>query len=116
MTEGYSEREEGVIPHTVEDVPDMRSTLGSIRKASIWSGVLSETIDTSWPPGDFRSSHLLDGSNAGKSPQVTVADPWELGLDLLQQSSGNPQTVVGAMNRFRLETHGGIIAMGFTTA
>jgi hypothetical protein len=72
------------VPHTVKDVPDMRSALSGIRETAIWGDILSEAINAPWPPWDFGSSHLLDGSDTSKGPQVTVADPRELDLYLLQ--------------------------------
>ena len=108
-------RKESVLPHTVEDIPDVRSALGSIGKAAIRGSIRGEAIDTSWPPRDFRSSHLLNGGNTTKGPQVTVADPGEFGLDLLQQGSGNRQTVIGTMESLGFETHGSEVAIHFTT-
>ena len=89
----------------------MRSAQSSVREASVRGGIFGEAINPSWPPWDFGSSHLLDGGNTSKSPQVTVTDPRELGLDFLQQGSCNIQAVVSTVEGLRLETHGGIVAM-----
>ena len=89
----------------------MRSALGGVREASVRGSILGEAVNPSWPPWDFGSSHLLDGGNTSKSPQVTVTDPWELSLDFLQQSSCNIQAIVCTMEGLGLETHGGIVAI-----
>jgi len=102
------------IPHTVKDVSDMRSALGGIGKAAIRGGVLGESVDSSRPPRDFGSGHLLDGSNASKSPQVSVADPGEFSLDSLHQGSGDREAVIGIMERLGFKPHGSIVAIHFT--
>ena len=89
----------------------MRSALGGVREATVWGSIFGEAINTPWPPWDFGSSHLLDGSDTSKGPQVTVADPRELSLDLFHQGSGNVQAVIGTMEGFGLEAHGGVVAM-----
>ena len=89
----------------------MRSALGGVREATVRGSIFGEAINTSWPPWDLGSSHLLDGSDTSKGPQVTVADPRELGLDLFHQGSGNIQAVIGTMDGLGLEAHGGIVAM-----
>ena len=110
----FSAGSEGAIPHTVENIPDMWSALGGVGETAIRGGVLGEAIDTSWPPWDLGSSHLLDGSNTSKSPQVTVTDPRELDLDLLQQNSCHIQAVVGTVDRLGFKAHGSIVAVHFT--
>ena len=103
-----------IIPHAVKDVSDMRSALGSIGKAAVRSGVLGETVDSSRPPRNFGSGHLLYGSNTSKGPQVSVANPGELGLDLLHQDSGNVEAVIGIMESLGFETHSGVVTTHFT--
>ena len=110
----FSAGRKGAIPHTVEDIPDMRSALGGVGETTIRGGILGEAIDTSWPPWDLGPSHLLDGSNTSKGPQVTVADPRELDLDLLQQNSSYIQAVVGTVDRLGFKAHGSIVAVHFT--
>ena len=101
------------IPHAVKDVSDMRSALGSIGKAAIRSGVLGEAVDSSRPPRDFGSGHLLDCSDTSKGPQVSVTNPGELNLDLLHQGSGSVEAVIGTMESLGFETHGGIVTITF---
>lgn len=109
----FSEGRKGAVPHTAEDVPDMRSALAGVRETAVRGGIFGKTINTSWPPWDLGSSHLLDGSNTTKGPQVTVADPRELRLDLLQQGSCNMQAVIGIVDGLGLEAHGSIVAIHF---
>lgn len=102
--------EDGTVPHTVEDIPDMRGALRGVGESAIWSSVLSKAINASWPPRNLGSTHFLNSGDTTESPQVTVADPRKLGLNLLQQNSGNMQAIVSTMKGLRLETHSRIVA------
>jgi len=85
-------------------------SLGSVGKAAVGCGILSEAINAAGAPGDLGATELLDANDATKSPEVTIRDPRELLLDLLHAVAGNVQTVVGAMESFRLKAHGGVVA------
>ena len=53
----------------------------------------------------------LDSTDASKSPQVAIADPRELCLDLLHELASDVETIVRAVKRLGLETHGSIVAV-----
>jgi len=97
-------------PHAVEDVSQVVSSLSRVWQTTVWSGVDSKTVNATRAPGDVGASHLLDGGNTSKSPQVTVADPRELLLDLLHERTSDIQSSVSAMQGFGFETHGGVVA------
>jgi hypothetical protein len=59
-----------------------------------------------------RPRAYLNGSNACKGPEVTIANPREVLLYALQQATGDIQAVVGTVERLRGESHGSIVAVG----
>jgi len=61
-------------------------------------------------PVDVRASHLFDGDDAGKSPQIGVGDPGMLLLDGLEEDAGVLQAGVGRVTAFGLVTHAGAVA------
>lgn len=113
-TERMSTRERDnllvIEPHTAENPPQVVRALGSIRETTVWSGLGSEPVDTSGAPGDLGTAHLLDGSNAGQSPQIAVRDPGELLLEGLEELASNVQTGVGTVLRLRGEPHCSVVA------
>ena len=89
----------------------MVSTLSSVRQPAVRGCLSSESIDTTGSPRNVGTTHLLEGSYTGKSPEVTIGDPWEFVLDGFQQPTGDLETRVGAVKGLGFETHGGIIAI-----
>jgi hypothetical protein len=73
--------------------------LRGVRETAIRGRVLSITIDAARAPWDLRASHLLNGSNTTKSPEITIRDPWELLLNALHQFTRNVKAGVGAVKR-----------------
>ena len=102
-----------------------------VGKTTIWGNVLCETINPTRAPWYFWASHFLqagadvkiccrpeeelnsylNGGDATERPEVTVADPREFCLDFLHQVAGDVKTGVGAVNRFGLEAHSGVVAI-----
>ena len=89
----------------------MVSTLSSVRQPAVRGCLSSKSIDTTGSPRNVGTTHLLEGSYTGKSPEVTIRDPWEFVLDGFQQPTGDLETRVGAVKGLGFETHGGIIAI-----
>lgn len=55
-----------------------------------------------------RNAHL-DSTNAGKSPEVTIANPVKLGLDLFHQCTSDVETIVCTVKSLRFEAHCSIV-------
>lgn len=95
--------------HSVEDVPQVVLALGTVGQSSIRSAVVVVSVHSARSPRNLGSLGLLDGTDTGKRPQVTVRDPGELLLDRLEEFSGDLETVVGAVLGFGLESHSGVV-------
>lgn len=64
--------------HSVEDVPQVSCTLGSIGKTSVGCAGCNISVDTSRAVGDDWSLHLLDSANPSEDPEIRVGNPWML--------------------------------------
>lgn len=95
--------------HSVEDVPQVVLALGTVGQSTVRSTVVVVAVHSACSPGDLGTLGLLNGTDTGERPQVTVRDPGELLLDGLEQVSGNLETVVGAVLGFGLESHSGVV-------
>lgn len=91
-------------------VPEVGRTLGCIRKSPIRCGILGKPIDTSRPPGNLGSTHLLDRTNSSKCPQITIGNPVKLLLDLSHEFTAYVKTCIGAVQCLGLEAHSSVVA------
>jgi len=82
-------------PHAVEDISEVISTLSGIRETAIGCSMVRETIDATRTPWDVRTGHFLNGSDPCEGPEVTVAYPGELFLDLFHHTAGDLEACVG---------------------
>jgi hypothetical protein len=53
----------------------------------------------------WREISDLNGSNATEGPQIAIANPRMLLLDLLHESASDVETCVGTMEGFGFEAH-----------
>ena len=65
--------------HAVEDVAEVVLALGGVGKTAVGGAGGDVLVTAAGTVGDLGSQHLLDGSNAGKNPEIRVSDPGELG-------------------------------------
>jgi hypothetical protein len=104
-------------------------SLGCVRETTIRGRVLSKTVNTTRTPWNLRAAHFLpgyelpqppqkicavidlDSSNTSECPKITIANPIKFLLYLLQYTTSNVETIVGAMESLGFETHGGIVAV-----
>lgn len=96
--------------HTVEDVTDVLLLLAAVGEPAVRSAGAEVLVGPARPPGDGRATQLLDGAGAGQGPEVGVGDPWELGLDGLEEITGVVEAGIGAVVGFRGESHSRTVA------
>jgi hypothetical protein len=117
------------IPHAVKNTSKVVRALSSIRETSIRCSMGSETVDTTWAPGNLGTSHFLyekskdkyiavdkkrtnlNCGNTSESPKITIAYPRELLLDFFHKVASDVQTCIGTMDRLRLKAHGSVVAI-----
>lgn len=58
-----------------------------------------------------KKKSYLNCGDTTKSPEVTIAYPGMLLLDLLHEVASDVKTVVGAVFGFRFKTHGSIVTV-----
>jgi hypothetical protein len=116
-------------PHAVEDVPEMVVTLSSIWKTTVGGDILFKSINAPGSPWNLGTSSFLwrtcenaihrsfvmttylNSGYTAKSPEVTITDPGELLLDRFKNSTGDSQTIVCTMQRFRVESHSSVVTI-----
>ena len=92
-------------------ISEMVRSLRGIWETTIRRNLCLESINSARSPWYLRTAHFLDGSNTSQSPKISVADPWELLLDLLHKITGHVQTGVGVVKGFGGEAHRGVITI-----
>ena len=96
--------------HAVEDIADVAVALGAVRETPVRCAAGDILVLAAGSPGDGGAAEFLDCGDAGEGPEVGVGDPRKLGLDGLEEVAGDFEAGVGAVVRFRGESHGGAVA------
>lgn len=96
--------------HAVEHVADVTVALGTVGETPVRRAGGDVLVLAAGSPGDGGAAEFLDCGDTGQGPEVGVGDPWELGLDGLEEIAGDFEAGVGAVVGFGGESHGGAVA------